>query len=173
MLLYSFEQCVIPFPRFNFLRKKLVLTFSFVSEQWLLQFLATVAVYGFVFYIVSIYYPLQFNLDWTVSSSIAFTRSEFDQFLKRAVAASFYVGGIALLWRSAQAFNACFKQKQLKTLLVTFVYVSITWFMFGISMVGLGFFCRGRRLGTIFISVSHRSRIRSCTNRRMGQSFLI
>ncbi|KAL0280572.1 UNVERIFIED_CONTAM: hypothetical protein PYX00_001831 [Menopon gallinae] len=105
------------------------------AEHRFLRMLATVAVYGFVSYIASVYYPMQFNSDWTVNSSIAFTRSEFDQFMKRAVPASFYVGGIALLWRSGQAINTCFRQKQLSTLLVTFGYIFVTWFMFGISMV--------------------------------------
>lgn len=117
--------------------------FLFFSGQskWYVRFFSTtvnILVHGFVLYIAHVFYSIRFDAaDWTLDSKIAFTKAEFDNFLKRAVPASIYIGGISLLLTSLYAVYKCLKGpgNKLTNLLVTLFYVSAAFFLFGVSLV--------------------------------------
>lgn len=120
---------------------KIIFNFHFSENSSLLSTILSVAtnilVHGFVIYLTARYYSLRPNPNWTINSEIAFTKAEFDQFLKRAVPASIYVGGISLIATSIYAIFNSFKvpHGKLTSFLVTLFYVSAAFFLFGVSLV--------------------------------------
>ncbi|KAK6633625.1 hypothetical protein RUM44_004232 [Polyplax serrata] len=94
-------------------------------------------VHGFLLYIANVYYSVVPTSKWTLDSEIAFTKAEFDMFIKRSVPAGIYIGSISLFVLSIQAIYNSFKQPggKFSTLLVTLLYVTAAFFLFGISLV--------------------------------------
>lgn len=96
-------------------------------------------VHGFLLYIANVYYSVVPTSKWTLDSEIAFTKAEFDMFIKRSVPAGIYIGSISLFVLSIQAIYNSFKQPggKFSTLLVTLLYVTAAFFLFGISLVSI------------------------------------
>ena len=117
------------------------LFFFFSEESSLLMstlsVITNILVHGFVLYVTAKYYSVRLNPNWTIHSEIAFTKAEFDEFLRRAVPASIYIGGASLFFTSIYAFFNCFKipQGKFTNFLITVFYVSAAFFLFGISLV--------------------------------------
>ncbi|KAK6644938.1 hypothetical protein RUM43_001214 [Polyplax serrata] len=119
----------------NFFLKSRKEKSSFMHK--ILKISLNLLVHGFLLYIANVYYSVVPTSKWTLNSEIAFTKAEFDMFIKRSVPAGIYIGSISLFVLSIQAIYNSFKQPQGKfsTLLVTLLYVTAAFFLFGISLV--------------------------------------